>query len=272
MSGYIDTKNLIIAALLGRPVGTEITPASEQAYALSMLDYIRGLELATQSSLTGFAIANTIPIQPDTSRVSYISGVGKGSTITFANFHDVNGSKITITTPVDSGVIAILMWNTKYWEVKTFETNVTAVYQTNNYTRTLNVRKTYALKSDMQADSLSSIGVDGLDINYGEIVSVKGDPTFSNNGFYSKIFEGWELQPFLGYVNPPVRLIQITGEEPDPRALQLGDKYFSVADKNIHSIIRPDGDFLFDDGVTPVSGTIYVYNNLSYVWDGTNLI
>lgn len=41
MAGYNDTKDLIIKALMGRPVGTEIQPENHQAYALNMLDYIK---------------------------------------------------------------------------------------------------------------------------------------------------------------------------------------------------------------------------------------
>jgi len=272
MSGYNDTKNLIITTLLGRAVGTEISPENEQAYALSLLDYIRGLELATQSSLTGFAVANTVPIQPDTSRVSYIAGVDKGSSVTFDNFYDSSGLKIRVTTSDTSGAIVILMWNTQYWEVKTFATNITVVNQTDNYTRVLNVRKTYSLKSIMTADNMSPIGIDGLLINSGEIVSVKGDPTFSNNGFYSRIFQDWESQPFLGYSNPPVKLSAISGELPDPRLLTLGLKYFLVSDKKIYTIIQPDGEYVFDSGVTPTEGVIYIYGNSSYIWDGTNLV
>lgn len=124
----------------------------------------------------------------------------------------------------------------------------------------------------MNADSAAPIGIDGLSISLGEIVSVKGDPNFSNNGFYSRIFQGWETQPFLGYSNPSVRLLSINGDLPDPRLLVLGDKYFSTTDSKIHTIIQPDGDYVFDSGVTPSEGTIYIYNNASYIWDGTNLV
>ena len=124
MAGYNDTRDLIISALMGRPAGTEIQPENHQAYALNMLDYIRSLELVSTSTLIGIAESNTVPVQPNASRVCYIAGVAQNQTVTFNNFRGQNGNPITITTGDMEGLFVILMWNMQYWDVQTFNTNI----------------------------------------------------------------------------------------------------------------------------------------------------
>ena len=55
MAGYDDTRNKILETLLQRPVGTEIQPENHQDFALSLLDYIRSVELISGSTLIGIA-------------------------------------------------------------------------------------------------------------------------------------------------------------------------------------------------------------------------
>ena len=124
MAGYNDTKELIIKALMGRPIGTEIQPEDQQAYELNMLDYIRGLELISTSTLVGLAEPNTVPVQPKQGRVCYIAGVSQNQNVIFQNFIDSTGNPISITTGEMQGVFVIFLWNTEHWEAHSFDTNI----------------------------------------------------------------------------------------------------------------------------------------------------
>ena len=43
--GYDDIRQRILSTLMQRPNGTEIQPDNHQDFALSLLEYIRGVEL-----------------------------------------------------------------------------------------------------------------------------------------------------------------------------------------------------------------------------------
>ena len=115
MSGYLDTRQMIIDTLMGRPEGTQIQPEDHQAYALNMLNYIRSIELSSGSTLTGIAETDTVPIEPLDSRVAYIGNVSQNSVETFTYFKNENNQPITITT-TNTSAFVIFMWNTQYWE------------------------------------------------------------------------------------------------------------------------------------------------------------
>lgn len=115
MPGYLDTRQMIIDTLMGRPEGTQIQPEDHQAYALNMLNYIRSIELSSGSTLTGIAETDTIPIEPLDSRVAYISSISQNSVETFTYFKNENNQPITITT-TNTSAFVIFMWNTQYWE------------------------------------------------------------------------------------------------------------------------------------------------------------
>lgn len=123
MAGYSDTRQLIIDTLMGRPAGTEIQPEDHQAFALALNDYIRSVELSSGSTLTGIAESNTVPIEPDNSRVAYIASVPQNTVKTFTYFGKENNEPITITT-TDSSVFVILLWNTQYWEYQSIPVTV----------------------------------------------------------------------------------------------------------------------------------------------------
>lgn len=115
MAGYRDTRQLIIDTLTGRPAGTEIQPEEHQAFALALNDYIRSVELSSGSVLMGIAESNTVPVEPDNSRVAYIASVSQNTVYTFTYFKKENGEPIAITT-TDSSAFVILLWNTQYWD------------------------------------------------------------------------------------------------------------------------------------------------------------
>lgn len=117
MPGYADTKKLIIDTLVGRPVGTLIFPEGHQTFALSLLDYIHSVELLGASSLQGIANEDTVPLQPNNARVSYISSVPPGETYTFENFHGQNGDPISVISGEDTITFCTLLWNGEYWIV-----------------------------------------------------------------------------------------------------------------------------------------------------------
>ena len=118
---YTEVKNKIKSTLVDRPAGTEVQVEKHQDYALSLLEYVRSLEIVAQSSLVGVATPQTEPVQPPTGRVSYIAGVDANSAVEFPNFLDVNGNPIIVTTGVDTAGFVLLVWNTKYWTAELFD-------------------------------------------------------------------------------------------------------------------------------------------------------
>lgn len=118
MAGYDDTKKMIISTLMGRPNGEEISPEKQQEYELNMLEYIRSLELLANAPIIGIAKPSTQPVQPNNSRACYIAGVGDQQTVTFQNFYDYLGNKITVTNGREEASLAIFIWNGQYWSVE----------------------------------------------------------------------------------------------------------------------------------------------------------
>ena len=123
MAGYNDTYQMIISALMGRPVGTEIQPDKQQAYEVNMLNYIRSLELLANGPLIGIAEPDTQPIQPDDAKACYIAGVAQDRTVTFQNFRDYLGQPIQITNGQMEACLVIFIWNTQYWSAAQVPTN-----------------------------------------------------------------------------------------------------------------------------------------------------
>lgn len=118
MAGYRDTKKLIEDTLVGRPAGTLILPEGHQNFALSLLDYIRSIELLGSSVLQGIAQQDTVPIQPNDSKVSYVGMVPAGQTYTFTNFYDENGDSISVESEFDVVSVCLFIWNCVYWSVQ----------------------------------------------------------------------------------------------------------------------------------------------------------
>lgn len=185
MAGYEDTKRMIIDTLMGRDPGTEIMPENHQAFALNMLDYIRSVEMSSASTLIGIAEEDTTPIQPDNARVAYIAGVAQERTVTFVNFHDINGQPISITTGEMEAVFVILLWNTAYWTYQVTNANIISAAENANFQYFLNIRKTYASVAAMNADADSHIADDGTPIRVGETVAVHNTSNPSENAIYS---------------------------------------------------------------------------------------
>lgn len=194
MAGYSDTKQMIISTLMGRPAGTEIQPENQQAYELNMLDYIRSLELISSSPIIGVAEETTTPVQPDNARVSYIAGVAQNRTVTFQNFIGENGQPLSITTGDMESYLVILLWNAQYWSMQAIPSSIVSSAETAYFYYSYNIRKTYASISAMNADSTNPIGTDGKPIKIGDLVSVVNTGNPDENGFYSRIEDGWQLQ------------------------------------------------------------------------------
>ena len=194
MAGYNDTKAMIISTLMGRPAGTEIQPENQQAYELNMLDYIRSLELISSSPIIGVAEETTTPVQPDNARVSYISGVAQNRTVTFQNFIGENGQSLSITTGDMESYLVILLWNAQYWTMQAIPSSIVSSAENANFYYSYNIRKTYASISAMNADSVNPIGTDGKPIKIGDLVSVVNTSNTDENGFYSRIEDGWRFQ------------------------------------------------------------------------------
>lgn len=200
MAGYDDTRNKILESLLQRPVGTEINPENHQDFALSLLDYIRSVELISGSTLIGIAYQDTVPVQSNDSNGVYIAGVAQGSTVVFQNFRDVNGNQLTVTTEDTESKLVILIWNRQYWSKHEISANV--VSQAENAYYNLTIRKQYESVYAMNSDKNSPIGNDGRAIRRGEIVSVRNLSNSNENGLYSYELNEykipyWQLQTKL---------------------------------------------------------------------------
>lgn len=126
--GYSETRQLIIDTLMGRPAGHEIQPQEHQDFALTLLNYVRSVELVSASTLIGFAKSDTIPVQPENANAAYISSLGNNSSITFNGFYDKNGNPIEVTTDEDHAALIILLrrWELGYWEVNSVPISIVA--------------------------------------------------------------------------------------------------------------------------------------------------
>lgn len=192
-AGYDDTKKLIIDALMGRPAGTQIQPEKHQSYALSLLEYVRTLELSTSSILAGVASEFTVPLRPKNSSVCYIATIAQKTTVTFHNFFNEEGNSISVTTGGEEAKFVVLIWNQKFWSVE-----ATSISYSYNYK--YNIRKTYTSVANMNLDSSNPIGIDGSSINIGDIVTVNNINNKSENGIYSKTADGWQFQNSLDFI------------------------------------------------------------------------
>lgn len=185
MAGYDDTRNKILETLLQRPVGTEIQPENHQDFALSLLDYIRSVELISGSTLIGIAYQDTVPVQSNDANEAYIAGVAQERTIVFQNFRDVNGDPLTVTTEEMEAKLVILIWNRQYWSKQEISANIVSQAENAYYFYNLTIRKQYASVAEMNADKISPIGNDGRVIKRGEIVSVRNPSNSDEDAVYS---------------------------------------------------------------------------------------
>ena len=206
MAGYDDTRMKILETLMQRPNGTEIQPDNHQDFALSLLEYIRSVELISGSTLIGVAYEDTIPVQSDDANEAYIAGVAQQRSSTFENFRDVNGQPITVITGEMEAKLVILTWNRQYWTAEEISANIISQADKAFFYYALTIRKTYSSKSSMEADKTSPIGNDGKSIKRGETVSVHNEDNATENAIYSYEFDGsgnpyWQLQVRLEALN-----------------------------------------------------------------------
>lgn len=201
--GYLDTKQKIIETLTGRVAGTQIQPSEHQEFALSLLEYIRSVELISGSTLVGVAQRTTVPVQPDTANTCYVGACSVGDSITFENFHGEDGEALTYTADANVGAIILLTWNKQYWEMTAVPSNVSVTASVINYVTTL--RKTYTSVANMNADT-NPIGDDGQPVLVGQLVSVYNSASSAENGIYSRTEDGWRIQG-----NTATQIVQSTG-------------------------------------------------------------
>lgn len=199
MAGFDDTRMKILETLMQRPNGTEIQPDNHQDFALSLLEYIRGVELISGSTLIGVAYEDTIPVQSNDANEAYIAGVAQQRSSTFENFRDVNGQPITVTTGEMEAKLVILTWNKQYWTAEEISANIISQADNAFFYYALTIRKTYSSKSNMEADKISPIGNDGKSIKRGETVSVHNENNTTENAIYSYELDSsgnpyWQLQ------------------------------------------------------------------------------
>ena len=174
--GYEDTRNKILETLMQRPNGTEIQPEKHQDFALSLLEYIRDVELISASTLIGIAKEDTVPVLSENYNLSYIAGVAQQRTVEFENFIDKDGKPISVTTGEMEGKFVILLWNRKYWDKQEISTNIISKSDNANFFYNIKIRKTYSNKEEMYNDSSLPLGNDNKRIKVGELVSVKNEP------------------------------------------------------------------------------------------------
>lgn len=195
MAGYDDTRQKILETLMQRPNGTMIQPANHQDFALSLLDYIRNVELISSSTLIGVAYEDTVPVQSNDANETYIAGVAQQRSAVFQNFRDVNGEPITVTTGEMEAKLIILTWNRQYWTKAEISANIISQADTAYFLYSLTIRKTYSSVEEMNADVNSPIGNDGRYIRVGEIVSVHNEDNPNEDAIYSwEAGPSWKLQ------------------------------------------------------------------------------
>lgn len=129
LPNYDSVKQKIIDTLVGRPEGTEIDPANQQNYELSLLDYVKSVETSSQTPFKGIADENTVPLQPNNSFISYISVLNSGQSKTFKNFRNQSGQPISVTADTNKSHLIILVWNTQYWSVEKITIGVTTAVE-----------------------------------------------------------------------------------------------------------------------------------------------
>lgn len=243
MAGYDDTYQMIISTLMGRPVGTEIQPDSQQAYEINMLNYIRSLELIANGPLIGIAEANTQPIQPNDARACYIAGVAQDRTVTFQNFRNYLGQPIQITNGQMEACLVILIWDTQYWSATQVPTNIISAAEQANFYYSYNIRKTYPSVAAMNADKDNPIGTDGKYIKVGDIVTVVNSTTPSENGIYSRTEDGWQFQSGMNFA-----LVQETGTDPNVAMSQkvTTEKLTELERGGIYDVSAHNGGAVFE--------------------------
>lgn len=197
--GYEDTRQKILSTLMQRPNGTEIQPDNHQDFALSLLEYIRSVELISGSTLIGVAYEDTIPVQSNTANEAYIAGVAQQRTVTYENFRDKYGEPISVTTGEMEAKLVILTWNRQYWEKQEISANIISQADEAFFFYALTIRKTYSSKAAMEADVISPIGNNGKTIKQGEVVSVHNESNETEDAVYSYEFDSnnepyWQLQ------------------------------------------------------------------------------
>ena len=124
--GYEDTRQKILSTLMQRPNNTEIQPGAHQDFALSLLEYIRSVELISGSTLIGVAEEDTMPVQSNIGNESYIAGVPSQSVIVYKNFINKYGEPISVITENESKFV-ILFWNKQYWEKQEISISVSNI-------------------------------------------------------------------------------------------------------------------------------------------------
>ena len=195
MAGYNDSKEKIVGTLTGRTNGEQITPEKHQDFALSILEYIRSIELSSLSNgLAGFAQENTVPIQPNNSYVTYLSAVPAGRTFTYSKFLGVDGLPLTVSSNDDNASLVILYWDKRHWSYLSMPVTVVNKGNGATFNYRFNIRKTYPSKKAMEDDSASPVDPAGEKIKVGELVSVVNNEDSRENGLYSYTGSGWAFQ------------------------------------------------------------------------------
>lgn len=260
MSGYDDTYQMIINTLMGRPSGHEIQPEDHQAFALSMLEYIRSLELLANAPFIGLAKPTTQPIQPNDSRACYIAGVGQERTTTFQNFYDIDGNPISITNGEMEACLVIFVWNGQYWSAESVPTNIINYSEQGNLYYIVTIRKTYGSISEMNEDSNYPIGDDGRYIKVGELVSVVNSSNSEENSIYIRTSDGWKFQSSWNF-----SLSQDTGDDVNSAMSQYAvTKIVNEIKQNLVNLANKDLSNVTSDTIRDKAG---VYEVLSLEYD-----
>lgn len=115
--GYLDTKHLIVETLTSRVGSNQIKPSEHQKFALSMLEYIRSVELISGSTLIGIAEAETTPIQSKVANECYVAVCPAGGSVTFEKFLDNDGKPLEYSATENTAAVILLLWNKEYWSM-----------------------------------------------------------------------------------------------------------------------------------------------------------
>lgn len=240
--GYTDIKQQIVDTLMNREKGTQIQPQNHQEFALALLEYIRQVELITASTLVGTAERGTVPVQSDKANLAYVAACSVGETVVFENFHGQDGQPLQYTADVNSAAIIILTWNKEYWTMTAVPASVLVTEDNVNYTTS--IRKTYASKATMEADT-NPVDEKNIPITNGQLVSVVNNSDATYNGIYAREGAGWIFQSGFNF-----GLVQTTGQDGNQAMSQKAttDALATKTEKVRIDIVGTTGSYQFKKG------------------------
>ena len=98
-----------------------------------------------------------------------------------------------------------------------------------------------------------------------------GQTKYMNFGDLPFVYKALNDISLLGKADR-VTLLSIT-TAPDPTSLPINQYYFNSTDSKIHTTyLTPGNNIVWDSGVDPKNGVLYLFGKTNYFWDGVHLL